>query len=196
MFAKIIPRIETYLPTKARENTPKSLILHSTRNHPRFEDVLFRHKEKGWDGVGYHLFVDFEGKVFQARPFDKEGAHAIGYNTSSIGICVYSKDGSLDSNKVKVVRNLIQCINEQFLGLELLSHTEAQVRYNNLLLEKYGFAERFIDSVDVVNQTNFEKLKKEMDILSGKLSTEKYSQLKEGLKSFKNCPGEMYFNFI
>ena len=188
--------VNTYLPTNPRDNVPKSLILHSTRNYPRFEDVLAHHKQRGWDGVGYHLFVDAEGKITQGRPFNKEGAHAIGFNTSSIGLCIYSKDGTLVSERVERVKMLINLLNRQFSGLELLSHTQAQVKYNNILLEKHGFRERFSDGVEVVRNDSFAKLQNEMQAFAGKLGTEKYGVLKGGLKSFKNCPGEMYLNFI
>lgn len=38
--------------------------------------------------VGYHYFIEKDGKVYQSRKDDEEGAHTIGKNTSSIGICL------------------------------------------------------------------------------------------------------------
>jgi len=38
--------------------------------------------------VGYHYYIDRDGKVTQARSDTDEGAHTIGYNLTSLGICL------------------------------------------------------------------------------------------------------------
>ncbi|MBT3397585.1 hypothetical protein HOA55_03660 [archaeon] len=82
-----------------RKNKPQYIIIHSTRKHPEFEDVLNCHKEKEWAGMGYHLFLSDSGILTQGRPFELEGAHAVGFNTNSIGLCIYSSNGSLSPKK-------------------------------------------------------------------------------------------------
>jgi len=37
--------------------------------------------------VGYHYVIEKDGKITQTRQHDEEGAHAIGMNTKSIGVC-------------------------------------------------------------------------------------------------------------
>jgi hypothetical protein len=37
--------------------------------------------------VGYHYVIEKNGKVTQTRDHDEEGAHVIGMNTKSIGVC-------------------------------------------------------------------------------------------------------------
>ena len=37
--------------------------------------------------VGYHYFINKQGVVTQTRDHDEEGAHVIGMNTKSIGVC-------------------------------------------------------------------------------------------------------------
>ena len=46
------------------------------------------HLGKGWDGLGYHLVIHKDGQVWKGRPEHRNGAHAKGYNTKSIGICL------------------------------------------------------------------------------------------------------------
>lgn len=41
----------------------------------------------GWH-VGYQYFIDKNGEVTQCRQDNEEGAHTIGYNKKSIGICL------------------------------------------------------------------------------------------------------------
>lgn len=45
------------------------------------------HKERGWAEIGYHIFVDFEGKAFYGRSLEKIPAAQRGNNTGSIAIC-------------------------------------------------------------------------------------------------------------
>ena len=40
----------------------------------------------GWH-VGYHYVIEYNGKVTKTRTHDEEGAHTIGMNKSSIGVC-------------------------------------------------------------------------------------------------------------
>lgn len=37
--------------------------------------------------VGYHYVIEKDGKLTQTRDHDEEGAHVIGMNTKSIGVC-------------------------------------------------------------------------------------------------------------
>jgi len=58
-------------------------------------DIDRWHKERGWDGIGYHQVVDLDGTVEPGRPESKAGAHCKGHNADSIGICYI---GGLDKN--------------------------------------------------------------------------------------------------
>lgn len=41
---------------------------------------------KGWH-VGYHYVIERDGRVHQTREHNEEGAHTLGMNKSSIGVC-------------------------------------------------------------------------------------------------------------
>lgn len=79
-------------------NNPKWLIVHhtggtdanplaDTSNHTA-EQVDAWHKAKGWDGIGYNWYIEKNGTLKKGRAEDKTGAHTIGYNDQSIGICL------------------------------------------------------------------------------------------------------------
>lgn len=85
-------------------NTPLYLIVHHTggtdaspladSSNFTFEQCNQLHKEKfnmksslGFY-VGYHYYIEKDGKLKQARADTDEGAHTIGKNTSSLGICL------------------------------------------------------------------------------------------------------------
>lgn len=89
-------------------NEPKYLIIHHTggsdafplldTSNQSFEDVNAYHRTAPnvWLGyysslgyaIGYHYFIDKKGKLTQGRLDTDEGAHTIGYNKQSLGICL------------------------------------------------------------------------------------------------------------
>ncbi|MDO4770428.1 N-acetylmuramoyl-L-alanine amidase [Porphyromonas sp.] len=54
------------------------------------------HRARGFDGIGYHFYIDIKGKIFATRDMEVAGAHTKGYNYRSIGICY---EGGLDSQE-------------------------------------------------------------------------------------------------
>lgn len=79
-------------------NVPEYIILHhtggtrkdllfDTSNHT-FEIVDNYHKSLGWEGFGYHWFIEKDGKLREGRKEDYHGAHTRGYNLKSIGVCL------------------------------------------------------------------------------------------------------------
>ena len=44
-------------------------------------------KGNGWSDIGYHFVIYRDGSVHKGRPLEQIGAHTLGYNANSIGIC-------------------------------------------------------------------------------------------------------------
>ena len=42
----------------------------------------------GWSDIGYHKVIRRDGTVEDGRPIEKSGAHTLGENADSIGICL------------------------------------------------------------------------------------------------------------
>lgn len=78
-------------------NKPEVIVLHHTLSDFRGDQIYIvnqYHQQKfemksrlGW-WVTYHWFVERTGKTTQVRGDDEDGAHAIGWNFKSIGICL------------------------------------------------------------------------------------------------------------
>lgn len=82
--------------------TPKRIIIHCSASE--FGDVLTInkwHKERGWNGIGYHYVVlngnrksnepyhpSDDGLVEVGRASNVKGAHVHGHNNDSLGICL------------------------------------------------------------------------------------------------------------
>ena len=46
------------------------------------------HRMKGWKEIGYHFVVMPDGLIFVGRGLDKVGAHTVGQNERTIGVCL------------------------------------------------------------------------------------------------------------
>ena len=64
--------------------------------HFTVEDVRRWHKERGFADVGYHYLIYLDGSVHAGRPITQVGAHCLGHNAHSIGVCYI---GGLASDK-------------------------------------------------------------------------------------------------
>lgn len=79
-------------------NKPEYIIVHHTggteanpkadTSHHTASMIKQWHLAKGWDDIGYNWVIEKDGKIVKGRDEKKSGAHAIGYNSKSIGICL------------------------------------------------------------------------------------------------------------
>jgi len=59
------------------------------------------HRGRGWSGIGYHEVIKRDGTIELGRDLSAKGAHAKGYNSVSVGICMVGgldKDGNPEDN--------------------------------------------------------------------------------------------------
>lgn len=52
------------------------------------DEIALWHRQRGFDGIGYHWVIEDDGSVRPGRPEVRVGAHARGLNSDSIGVCV------------------------------------------------------------------------------------------------------------
>ncbi|NDW10955.1 N-acetylmuramoyl-L-alanine amidase [Dysgonomonas sp. 520] len=75
------------------------IILHCSATkegkHFTVADIDRWHKERNFTEIGYHYVIYLDGTVHAGRDISKVGAHTIGQNSNSIGICYI---GGLDAN--------------------------------------------------------------------------------------------------
>ena len=78
-------------------NTPRNIIVHhsaATAPTPQFDAINDWHKARGFPlselgfYVGYHYVIEQNGQLRTARFEHEIGAHTIGQNDKSIGICL------------------------------------------------------------------------------------------------------------
>ena len=70
-----------------RSKTDEVILHHAEASSATVEQVNQWHLDKGWTGIGYHYYIRKDGSIYRGRPEWAMGAHAVGHNDRSIGIC-------------------------------------------------------------------------------------------------------------
>lgn len=77
----------TWRPTKAQY-----------RGKETIEGIRAHHKSQGWKDIGYHLLIAPDGEIWLGRPLNEVGAHTVGRNSRSVGVCLI---GNFDEEKLE-----------------------------------------------------------------------------------------------
>ena len=111
-LAKLIPQR-----FKKSKRTIDEIIVHCTATpeykHYTVSDIRKWHTTpvnkggRGWSDIGYHYIVYLDGTVVEGRDVDIAGAHCVGHNSHSIGVCYV---GGIDryTKKAKDTRTELQ----------------------------------------------------------------------------------------
>lgn len=78
------------------EQINEIIIHHSAGENTSVEDIDRMHNENGWGGIGYNFYIRSDGTIYKGREIQYAGAHCIGKNDSSIGICL---EGNFENHK-------------------------------------------------------------------------------------------------
>ena len=90
------------------------------------------HRQRGFNGIGYHFVIYLDGSVHVGRALAKAGAHCKGYNAHSVGVCYIGgvatdgktpKDTRTDAQKASLVK-LITELRQQFPNASVHGHRE------------------------------------------------------------------------
>ena len=90
------------------------------------------HRQRGFNGIGYHFVIYLDGSIHVGRALAKAGAHCKGHNAHSIGVCYIGgvaadgktpKDTRTDAQKESLVK-LITELRQQFPNASVHGHRE------------------------------------------------------------------------
>lgn len=110
-------------------------------------DIDCWHRERGFNGIGYHYVVRLDGKLEKGRDVSLAGAHCKGWNERSVGICYI---GGLDANgrpadtrtnaQKRVLYQIIMDLQREYNILQVLGHRDTSPGLNgDGVIEPYEY---------------------------------------------------------
>lgn len=89
------------------------------------------HRERGWDGIGYHFVIRRNGALEKGRNVEAVGAHAPPYNSISVGICLVggiNEHGDAENNftdeQFVALHELLQSMKIRYPSAEIIGHRD------------------------------------------------------------------------
>lgn len=85
-----------------------------------------------WTDIGYHAVIRRNGQIEFGRHFDAFGAHVLGQNTQSVGICLVGGISATDKKpefnftpaQLAALRHLLHVLEYAYPGAEVLGHRD------------------------------------------------------------------------
>lgn len=116
------------------------IIIHCAATPPSMDigvrEIDRWHRARGWRMVGYHLVIRRDGTVETGRDLRNSGAHARGYNSRSVSIClvggVHEDTRQPEDNFTKAQRYAleiqVQALREMFPDAKVIGHNEVAAK--------------------------------------------------------------------
>lgn len=160
--------------TLSKRGTTKHIVLHHRAGNGDAQSIHNGHLANGWTGIGYHFYVRKDGNVYRGRPIGTVGAHCVGYNDRSIGVCF---EGNYETEKMpeKQIKS----------GCELVSYLRGL--YPNAEIKRHS---DLVSTLCPGGKFEFERIKKgvnEMSVEDAIEIVQAKAGLEEGTIEFLLC---------
>lgn len=111
---------------ESRSVTDMVVLHHAAAKTCSAQDIHSWHKANGWSGAGYHFLVRKDGTIYRLRPEWAVGAHAVGANYRSIGICAEGDFNSeqMNGKQVRAIASLVNYICKKYPIYQVLRHKQ------------------------------------------------------------------------
>lgn len=111
------------------------IVIHCADTYARMDigvkEIREWHLARGFNDIGYHYVIRRDGTIEAGRPLEKPGAHAVGYNSQSIGICYAGGKGDNDKpedNRTpaqkQALHDLVNSLKQQFPQAKIVGHRD------------------------------------------------------------------------
>ena len=121
----------------AARKTTDYIVIHCTAT-PEGRDIGAKevdrmHRQRGFNGIGYHYVIRLDGTVEKGRPEDAIGAHVEGLNARSIGIAYVGGVDANDINKAEdtrtpqqkaALRALLTTLRARYPNAKIIGHRD------------------------------------------------------------------------
>jgi N-acetylmuramoyl-L-alanine amidase len=97
----------------------RKIIVHSSGHcGDSLRKIEERHRKRGLRRIGYHYVIAEDGRLARGRPITESGAHCLGYNSDSVGICL-SGMGIPTEMQMKKLHGVVRKLTRRFPRAEI-----------------------------------------------------------------------------
>lgn len=108
-------------------NSTSCIVLHHRAGTGDADSIHKAHLAKGWSGIGYHYYIRTDGRIYRGRPRETVGAHCIGKNKNSIGVCFegnYQLEREMPAAQLKAGCELVGALLRLYPGTAVMRHSD------------------------------------------------------------------------
>jgi N-acetyl-anhydromuramyl-L-alanine amidase AmpD len=105
------------------------IVIHHRAGDGSAESIHNLHVGRGYVGIGYHFYIRKNGEVYKGRPINSVGAHTLGENDNSIGVCFegnFDKEILMTAAQKRSGRELIEYLKNLYPKAVIKGHRELQ----------------------------------------------------------------------
>ena len=126
---KIISKAYNWNGSLSNREKTNYIVLHHRAGEGDVESIHKQHLGRGFSGIGYHFYVRKSGEVYKGRPIGTVGAHTLGANNESVGICFegnFEKEATMPYLQEKCGRELVTYLKNLYPNARVVEHRELQ----------------------------------------------------------------------
>lgn len=117
-----------WVSTLYKRNTTKYIVVHHTASTSEMtvESIHQQHLNQGWAGIGYNLYINKQGEVWEGRPEEMSGAQCEGFNSISIGVCLSGnfEEEEPNVNQITSLIELLHYLRTKYPNVEIVGHKD------------------------------------------------------------------------
>jgi N-acetyl-anhydromuramyl-L-alanine amidase AmpD len=116
----------------ARRATDAIVLHHAAARVASAEDIHKAHLQRDggtWAGIGYHLYIRKNGEIHRGRPIWASGAHVLGHNGHTVGICCegnYDEEAVMPVAQLQAVREALRYLKDLYPNAAIKCHRDLQ----------------------------------------------------------------------
>lgn len=124
---KIIEETYKWSGSFGERNRTEEIIIHHRAGNGTVQSLHCEHVANGWVGIGYHFYVRKDGSIYRGRPLNAVGAHCVGRNATSVGVCFegnYQAEKTMPKAQSESGKQLISYLKGIFPYAEIIKHKD------------------------------------------------------------------------
>ena len=144
-----------------RKTTDYIILHHAASSNCSPNNIHTIHLKNGWAGIGYHFYVRKNGNIYIGRLLNTIGAHAVGYNDKSVGVCFEGnfENEVMNENQLNSARYIVNYLRNIYPNAKVIRHKDVNATacpgknfpFNKIL--KYDITE-VTDIIDNLSNRN------------------------------------------